>query len=795
MMNKADIQKIIKKYDKYFVDVNEFKLKLKNAFVDKFYDEGLRSDNIIAIHNESSLFRTEGVVISTLGIHCTYSDFVMFKGLIGVEKYLTSRLYLKYANQKDKVVYICPNGQQEMIFDILQSVVKSKGIHVETKKIIEVNDHNFNDIYEQAKKYYKKRKYKDAYDYFYACASKGHHMSQYYLGEMYEEGFGVKKDLKKALEWYEKSAEQDNALGALYGAEIIRNEKYSDLYDKAIKYYKIAAKQNQVLAMQRLASIYAFGSLCEFDVHEAVFYARKAIEYGNHDCKVYLALAYMKDGFYGSVEEAYDLLYERASNHHDYAKYLIAFYASQKRFDLSKEECEQMMRWANDVKDNYDVDEVIDNLTKMINEFIEAENRRKREEESRQHVLFVEQMYNDACRYEMNHDVDKALSLYEKLILEGHVEAYYRVGRLYWNLGNNPDRAIRLLLDAAGFEHIDAIKMLAHIVEKTTYQIDLDDIKNLYAVCRRCVADGHEELEYALGVFEDYVYLEERWHMNDDEKNAFVLFDNKDYDQAFPLLVQMADEGHLTASEYVGRCYQKGLGTRKNKRLAQAYYKQSFTESSKAYLVEMMLESNEKRLAYQNFIELISEGNEFALKMFIDYLLEHQYELYDEKGRKIVEEYMGMETRVPILEQLQAELDKRSFVAENNFKFGMSMIFINREEARRTLMLAADSNHKEAMLQLFVMYSEDGKYEVANKWYKEYDDRSLLPLPKEGKLITPRCNQCRKCEKSCPAEIIHMNYLGIMSIESEGCIECNACLDECRIDAIKIISNGRLKPL
>lgn len=794
-MNKADVQKIIKKYDRYFVDADEFKLKIKNAFVDKFYDEGLRSDNIIAIHNESTFFRTEGVVISTLGIHCTYSDFVMFKGLVGVEKYLTSRLYLKYVNEKDKVVYICPNGQQEMIFDILQSIVKGKGVHVETKIKIEVDKHNINDIYEQAKKYYKKRKYKDAYDYFYACASKGHDMSQYYLGEMYEEGFGVKADNKTALEWYEKSAKQNNALGALYGAEIIKNEQYSDKYKDAMRYYEIAATQNQTLAFKRLASLCLFGKMCEVDVNKAVYYARKAIDYGDNDCKVYLALAYMKDSAYGTEEDAYDLLYERACANHDYAKYLIAFYASQNRFLLYKEEYEQMVKWANDIKKDYDVNDVINDLKKKINVFIDDENRKKREEEGRQHVISMGQMYNDAFSYEMSLDIDKALELYEKLISEGDEESYYRAGNLYWKLEINVDRAVDLLLTVASFEHIEAIKTLADILDKKAYSFDLDDIEHLYDISRRCVADGHNELANALSVFEEYLYTKKKDHMTDYEKNAFILFENKDYNQAFPLLVEMADEGHLIASEYVGRCYQKGLGTKKNTRLAQAYYQQSHSQQSKAYLVEMMLESNEKRLAYQNFIELILKGNDFALKMFIDYLLEHQYELYDEKGRRIVEEYMENETRIPVRKQLQAELDKRFIDAENYFKKAMDLLIYDRKEAMRLLIIAAATNHKEAMLQLFVMYSEDGKYDIANEWYEKYDHLSLLPLPIDGKIISAQCNQCRKCEKACPAEIIHMNYLGIMSIKSEDCLECNSCLDRCDVHAVKFIFNGILKSI
>jgi len=49
----------------------------------------------------------------------------------------------------------------------------------------------------------------EAVKYFQKSAEQGYVKAQYHLGAMYEIGRGVARDYKKALEWYEKSAEKD----------------------------------------------------------------------------------------------------------------------------------------------------------------------------------------------------------------------------------------------------------------------------------------------------------------------------------------------------------------------------------------------------------------------------------------------------------------------------------------------------------------------------------------------------------------------------------------------------------
>ena len=62
---------------------------------------------------------------------------------------------------------------------------------------------------------------KKAFDWYQKSAEKGNIFAQYNLGIHYQYGYGIKKDEVKAFGWYEKSAKQNhdkaqNKLGFFY---------------------------------------------------------------------------------------------------------------------------------------------------------------------------------------------------------------------------------------------------------------------------------------------------------------------------------------------------------------------------------------------------------------------------------------------------------------------------------------------------------------------------------------------------------------------------------------------------
>lgn len=84
--------------------------------------------------------------------------------------------------------------------------------------------------------------------------------AQYSMGVLYENGFGVTKDLPQAAAWYLKAAEQGNSdaqfnLGAMHehGVGMPVN------YPEAVRWYRPAAEQGDIDALSNLGVLYQNG--------------------------------------------------------------------------------------------------------------------------------------------------------------------------------------------------------------------------------------------------------------------------------------------------------------------------------------------------------------------------------------------------------------------------------------------------------------------------------------------------------------------------------------------------------
>ena len=108
-------------------------------------------------------------------------------------------------------------------------------------------------------------------------ATKGHPKAQHVLGMLYQNGLGVEKDIKVAIYWLEKAAEQglkeaENYLGHLY----LDGKAVEKDADKAEKWLLLAAKHGEREAQVHLGLMYLDDRAAKKDLRSAEIWLRAA---------------------------------------------------------------------------------------------------------------------------------------------------------------------------------------------------------------------------------------------------------------------------------------------------------------------------------------------------------------------------------------------------------------------------------------------------------------------------------------------------------------------------------------
>ena len=157
------------------------------------------------------------------------------------------------------------------------------------------------------------------------AAENGDPVAQLKIGVCYQTGNGIEKDETKALEWYEKSANQGNAdaqtcLGLCYGMGLGVAEDFS----LAIKWWRKAANQGNAQAQYYLGNCYNHGTGVSVDyTHAALWYQRSA-EQGNADAQFMIGVYYsVGKGVQENATEAASWWLKAAIQGNTEAQYLI----------------------------------------------------------------------------------------------------------------------------------------------------------------------------------------------------------------------------------------------------------------------------------------------------------------------------------------------------------------------------------------------------------------------------------------------------------------------------------------
>ena len=116
------------------------------------------------------------------------------------------------------------------------------------------------------------------------AAEQGHADAQYRLGECYAEGEGVGRDPFMALRWWRSLDDEDHLSMLVFKADSYINSGFwSKLFDKqkaefAVELYRIAAQQGSVTAQYSLAECYFKGDGVKRNFSQAKYLYRKVIK-------------------------------------------------------------------------------------------------------------------------------------------------------------------------------------------------------------------------------------------------------------------------------------------------------------------------------------------------------------------------------------------------------------------------------------------------------------------------------------------------------------------------------------
>lgn len=132
------------------------------------------------------------------------------------------------------------------------------------------------------------------------AAEEGNIDSQIRLAFSYENGMGVKVNYDKAIEWYVKayekgSEEAKNQLIKLYIKIAETNEKSLITFNKAIKYYTLAANLGDLYAQRYLGLKYLNGNILFKSIERASIWLTLAAEQGDVESQYILAISYFGD--------------------------------------------------------------------------------------------------------------------------------------------------------------------------------------------------------------------------------------------------------------------------------------------------------------------------------------------------------------------------------------------------------------------------------------------------------------------------------------------------------------------
>lgn len=121
-------------------------------------------------------------------------------------------------------------------------------------------------------------------------AQAGNLRAQMELGFLYYEGIETSQNFNKAVKYFRLAADQGDATAQTYlGYCYITGQGVQQDYKEAVKYFQLAADQGDDMGLNNLATCYEYGYGVPINYYQALMYYKEAAESGNELAEVGLA--------------------------------------------------------------------------------------------------------------------------------------------------------------------------------------------------------------------------------------------------------------------------------------------------------------------------------------------------------------------------------------------------------------------------------------------------------------------------------------------------------------------------
>ena len=147
------------------------------------------------------------------------------------------------------------------------------------------------DEHEVASNLFEQGKYEEALTRYLVLAEAGSTTAQVFVGWMYHEGRGIRKDLDEAQRWYSKAADAGSPVGQFYLGMLYWIEKK---YRKAFEWLEKSASQGYSPAIYRLGTFYDLGEGGNLDKDNAYRCYEQAAEMGHLAAQKEMAVSMIK---------------------------------------------------------------------------------------------------------------------------------------------------------------------------------------------------------------------------------------------------------------------------------------------------------------------------------------------------------------------------------------------------------------------------------------------------------------------------------------------------------------------